>query len=95
MSVVVEVVNTIVPLFDPPAPVAPPGSDKVLTVVSWISWGAAIVGFVGFVIVGFTMMLSSNRGQGSSETAKRLAMVLGGLVLVGAAGGLITIFLGV
>lgn len=82
------------PAIDFPAPQAPPGSEKVMQVISWISWGAVIAGFVGFVIVGVRLMLSNSRGEGTSEHGKRLAMVFGGLIIAGAAAGLVTLFLG-
>lgn len=92
MSVLAEIASAVATVNFPGAE-APPGADKIMTVVAWIGWGAAIAGFVGFLIVGIRMMLSHNRGEGTSETGKRLAMVFGGLILVGAAAGLVGTFL--
>lgn len=83
------------PLIDIPSPSAPPGSDKILLILSWIFWGAGIAGIVGFIALGIKMFFDHQNGRGSSEAGKGLAMIFGGLFLIGAAGGLVTTFIGV
>lgn len=83
------------PLIDVPSPAAPPGAEKILLVVSWLFWGAGIAGIIGFVVLGIRLFLDHQNGRGGPEAGKNLAFIFGGLVLVGAAGGLVTTFLGV
>lgn len=83
------------PFIDIPTPAAPPGSEKILLVLSWLFWGAGIAGIIGFVVLGIRLFLDHQNGRGGPEAGKNLAYIFGGLVLIGAAGGLVTTFLGI
>ncbi|MEV7135823.1 hypothetical protein AB0N24_23435 [Arthrobacter sp. NPDC093128] len=87
----VQTVLAAVPMFDPPKPTAPPGAANVLTIVGYVSWAVAIVAFVGLLIIAGKLMVGSD---GRSDTMSSLLKWFGGSVLVGIAGGLITLLLG-
>lgn len=88
-----ELLNVTLPLIDLPGPTAPPGADKILVIVGWISWFAVIAGVIGIIIVGISMFFNHHQGRGSSEAAGKLGYVFGGLVLIGAAGTIVSAFL--
>ncbi|MDF1480343.1 hypothetical protein PYV02_14755 [Leifsonia sp. H3M29-4] len=85
----------LVPSIDVPPPAAPPGAENILLIVSWIFWAAAIAGIIGLIVLGGTMALANQQGRGAPEFAGRLGMVAVGIVLIGAAGGIVTLLLGV
>lgn len=88
-----SLIHFILPLITVPGPSAPPGADSILKVLSWIMWGAAIAGVIGLIAFAISMFFSHNRGQGFPEHGGRLLAIFGGLVLVGAAGGIVTTFI--
>lgn len=68
-----------------PGSKAPPGSAKVLDVLSWISWTFGIVAVVGFLGVAIALILAFNdRGPGSGHVAG-LGKVLFGCIIGAAA----------
>jgi len=63
----------------------PPGSQKVLDVLSWTSWTFGVVAVVGFIGVGITLILAFNdRGPGSGHVSG-LGRVLFGCIIGAAA----------
>ncbi|CCK24554.1 putative membrane protein [Streptomyces davaonensis JCM 4913] len=69
---------------------APPAlADKVDTVLGIAAWAGTAAGVAGVLVTGAMMAISVKRGE-SSEHMSRLAMVLGGCVLVATAGPLVT-----
>lgn len=69
-------------------PIAPPGSAKFETIVSWITWGAIIAAVVGLIIGG--VLLAYERSQGSGGDAKN--KIIGGMVgavVIGVAAGIV------
>ncbi|MDP9026950.1 MAG: hypothetical protein M3N46_05255 [Actinomycetota bacterium] len=83
----------IVHLINVPSPTAPPGSDNILLVVSYVMWFAAIAGVVGLVVFGISMFFMHRAGQGFPELGSRLAAIFGGMILIGGAGGIVTTFI--
>ncbi|WP_431679095.1 hypothetical protein [Kitasatospora sp. KL5] len=68
---------------------APPELDSsVSKVLGFIAWVGTAAGVVGILAVGTMMAVSVKRGEGSEHMGK-LAMVLGGCVLVATAGPII------
>ncbi len=65
-------------------PQAPPGSDKVLTVLGWVAWIIFAICIIAVMLVGARMAFTNRRGEGS-EAASSLGWVMGGLVLVSVA----------
>lgn len=70
-------------------PSPPPGSDKLLTVVSWIGWGAMIAAVVALVIAGATFGYQKSHGTASNEAAAKVGWILVGCVIIAMAGGLV------
>jgi type IV secretory pathway VirB2 component (pilin) len=70
---------------------APPGSEGLLTILSWAAWIALALGVLGVIIAGITMMIQTRRGEGGEGLA-RLGWVLAGCVIVAGASGLVTAF---
>lgn len=90
-----ELLVSIVPTLEIPPPAAPPGSEQIMLIVSWVFWAAGIAGIIGFVILGISMAVAHRQGHGGPEFGSRIAYIFGGLILIGAAGGIVTTFLGV
>ena len=63
-------------------------TGKVDTVLGIVAWAGTAAGVAGVLITGAMMAISMRRGEGS-EHMGRLGMVLGGCVLVAAAGPLV------
>ncbi|MEV6133672.1 hypothetical protein AB0M05_43880 [Streptomyces violaceusniger] len=71
---------------------APPGlANAVDTVLGILAWAGTAAGVAGILITGVMMSVSVKRGEGS-EHLSRLGMVLGGCVLVAAAGPIVQFF---
>ncbi|GAB3806226.1 hypothetical protein [Micromonospora zhanjiangensis] len=63
-------------------------TSKVDLILGLIAWAGTAAGVVGVLVTGTMMAVSHRRGE-SSEHMSRLGMVLGGCVLVAAAGPLV------
>ncbi|MET4927061.1 hypothetical protein P3L51_32695 [Streptomyces sp. PSRA5] len=75
-----------------PEPKAPGElADAVNTVLGIASWAGTAAGVAGVLITGVMMAVSVKRGEGS-EHMSRLGMVLGGCILIAAAGPVVTFF---
>ena len=70
-------------------PSPPPGSDKLLTIVSWVGWGAMIAAVVALVIAGAKFGYEKSHGTASNEAATRVGWTLVGCVVIAMAGGLV------
>lgn len=66
----------------------PPGSDDLITILSWAAWVAVLVCVLGVIIAGGTMAIQHRRGEGS-ESMTRLGWVLGGCIVIGSASALV------
>jgi hypothetical protein len=77
-----------------PAPTAPPGlSGKVNTILGWGKWGVLICGVAGLLMCGGKMAIGHrNRAALAADGAAGIVWVLGGLSLVAAAAGIVTVF---
>lgn len=73
----------------PGEPQAPPGvGDKANTILAWGAWIVFALGIVGIFIVAGKMAVSNRRGEGG-EHAASLGWVMGALILVSSAAGLV------
>ena len=70
-------------------PSAPPGSDKIMMIVSWVGWGACIGAVVALLIAGGKFGYDRHQGTADSEAAKSVGKTLLGCVLIAIAGGLV------
>ncbi|MBG6191711.1 hypothetical protein IWX64_002678 [Arthrobacter sp. CAN_A212] len=84
----VDVLSTIP---NPGGGSAPPGSEGLLTILSWAAWIALALGVLGVIIAGITMMIQVRRGEGG-EGLSKLGWTLAGCVVVAGASGLVTAF---
>ena len=85
---------TILPADIPnPAPVQPPGTEGFITIMGWVKWiGFGLAG-IAVILVGIQMFFNSRRGEGG-EHAGKLGWVLGGIILIGAAAGIVSSLMG-
>ena len=84
-----ELMNTLISeVPNPGQGEAPPGADKLMTILRWAAYIALTVCVLGVIACGAMMALSHRRGDGGDH-AGRLGMVLAGCVLIGAASGLV------
>ncbi|MFF7995069.1 hypothetical protein ACFZDG_35530 [Kitasatospora xanthocidica] len=74
--------------IDPGTGTAPPGSDKLITILGWVAWVVFALCVAGILLTAGKMAVSHSRGQGG-EHAASLAWVLGACILGGAASGII------
>lgn len=70
-------------------PTPPPGSDKFMTIVSWIGWGACISAVAALLIAGGKFGHDKRQGTMDSESAEKVTRTLIGCVLIAIAGGLV------
>jgi len=84
-SVVLLLLTGSVPDFG--GAVAPPGSDKLLTIGRWALWCVSALCVIGLLIVGAKMSTEFTHGE-MSQHGKRLASVLAGIILIGSASGI-------
>lgn len=70
-------------------PTAPPGSDKFMTLVSWVGWLACIGAVVALLIAGGKFGFDKHQGTADSEAAKSVGKTLVGCVIIAVAGGLV------
>lgn len=76
-----------------PAPVQPPGTGGVSVGLSWLKWIGLALAIVAIIIVAIRMFFGSRRGEGG-EHAGALGWVLGGVILIGAGGAIVTTLMG-
>ena len=74
-----------------PKPVVPPEAKGLLTVLNWASGIGLVLGVLGVIIVGITMVIQLQRGEGGQSIAK-LGWVLLGCIIITGASGIVTAF---
>ncbi|GAB86857.1 hypothetical protein QBL07_024160 (plasmid) [Gordonia rubripertincta] len=70
-------------------PQAPPGSEKFLTLVSWVAWGACLAAVAALMIAGGKFGFDRHQGTADSESAAKVAKTCIGCVIIAIAGGLV------
>ena len=75
-----------------PAPVQPPGTAGLLTVLGWGAWLVTLACIGGIFAVAGKMAFAHRRGEGS-EAVGQLGWVMGGCVLIAAAGPIVNVLL--
>lgn len=84
-----EAVSWLAPLALPdPAPVQPPGTEAITTILGWAKWIGLAVCILGLIGAGAVMAVQSRRGEGG-EHAGRIGWALGGAIIISAAVSLI------
>jgi hypothetical protein len=73
---------------NPGAGVAPPGADKVTTVLSWIAWLVFAACVAGILFCAGKMAVNHRRGEGA-EHASGLAYTLAACIVAGAASSIV------
>lgn len=76
-----------------PAPVQPPGTEGLLSIMGWAKWVALAICVVGLIVAGAMMAIQSRRGEGG-EHAGKIGMALGGVIVISAAGALVGFLMG-
>ena len=66
-----------------PGNVAPPGADKILTILGWAKWLVTAVAVGGALFIGAKMAIAHRRGDDTNMSA--LGWWLAGCVLLGVA----------
>ncbi|MEU7926722.1 hypothetical protein [Micromonospora sp. NPDC049801] len=87
-----ELPRPVAGVFDPKPGAPGQLKDLVDKLLGLIAWAGTAAGTAGVLITGVMMAISMKRGE-SSEHMSRLGMVLGGCILVSAAGPLADFFL--
>ncbi|GAA3736855.1 hypothetical protein [Micromonospora maritima] len=64
-----------------PGNIAPPGSDKILTILGWVKWIVTAVAVGGAMFIGAKMAIAHRRGDDTNTSA--LGWWLAGCVLLG------------
>lgn len=75
-----------------PGSVQPPGTDGVSTLLSYMKWGGTITAIVGLLTVGYKFTLGGDRH--SQDGVGMLAKVAGGMLIFGAAFGVVAAVMG-
>lgn len=71
-----------------PDPIQPPGTEGFTTIMGWAKWVALAMCVLGLFAAGALMAVHSRRGEGG-EHAGKIAMALGGVVVISAAASLV------
>jgi hypothetical protein len=80
---------TVIPAQLPdPAPVQPPGTEAVSTILGWAKWVGLVVCILGLIAAGTLMAVQSRRGEGGEHVGK-IGMALGGVIVISAAVALV------
>jgi len=74
-----------------PQPEQPPGTEGITTVINWVAWIALIAGVVGFLGSTAYLGIASFTGR-EINGLKGLVISIFVCILVGAAGGIMAIF---
>ena len=80
--------DVLADVIDPGQGTAPPGSEGVVTIVSWVAWIAVALCVVGVIAAGVGMLFAGRRGEGG-EHVKTLGYVLAGSIVIGGASALV------
>ncbi len=75
-----------------PSSVQPPGTEGLMTVMGWVSWGVTFLCIIGIFFVAGKMAFSHRRGEGS-EAVGQLGWVMGACVLIAAAGPIVNVLI--
>lgn len=71
-----------------PDPVQPPGTEGLTAMMGWAKWVALAVCVLGLFGAGALMAIQSRRGEGGEHVGK-IAMALGGVIVISAAASLV------
>jgi hypothetical protein len=77
---------------DPGSGVAPPGAEKLLTLLKWVAWMVFALCVAGILLVAGRMAVMHQRGWGG-EHATGLAWVLLACVLAGSASSIVALLI--
>jgi len=75
-----------------PSSVQPPGTEGLMTVMGWVSWGVTFLCIIGIFFVAGKMAFSHRRGEGS-EAVGQLGWVMGACILIAAAGPIVNVLI--
>jgi len=77
---------TMAALPNPGQGIAPPGSGKITTLLSWLAWIVTALCVGGILFAGGKMAIAHTRGHGGGgEHAASLGWVLAGCIVAGSA----------
>lgn len=92
MSTVTTLATTFLGATLPnPNPEQPPGTQGLVTVIDWIAWIALFAGLAGFLASAGYLAFASWSGR-EMQGVKGLVIAIVVCILVGAAGGIIKVF---
>ncbi|GGJ40192.1 hypothetical protein [Paenarthrobacter histidinolovorans] len=83
MNSITAIATSVIPN---PTPVVPAQAGGLLTVLNWASGIGLVLGVLGVIIVGITMVIQLQRGEGAQSIAKLGWVLLGCIIITGAAG---------
>jgi hypothetical protein len=69
-------------------PVRPPGLGNLDTILNWLTWGGIVFGVVGLIGCGIALAIENKQGGGGGIQG-RIGYVMAGVLLIGAAPGLV------
>jgi hypothetical protein len=83
MNSITAITTSVIPN---PTPVVPAEAGGLLTVLNWASGIGLVLGVLGVIIVGIGMVIQLRRGEGGESIAKLGWVLLGCIIITGAAG---------
>ncbi len=69
-----------------PTPIVPEQAKSLLTVLNWASGIGLVLGVLGVIIVGIGMVIQLQRGEGAQAIGKLSWVLMGCIIITGAAG---------
>ena len=69
-----------------PTPVVPAQAGGLLTILNWAAGIGLVLGVLGVIIVGIKLVISLQRGEGAQAIGKLGWVLMGCIIITGAAG---------
>lgn len=92
MSTLLATLATYVVALPNPSPEQPPGTEGFITVLNWVSWIMIIGAIAGFIISAGYLAFAAWSGR-ETHGFKGIVLAIIAAILVGAAGGIMQIFI--
>lgn len=75
------------------SPTAPPGSDKLTTILGWVLWIATLACVAAVITAGIKIAMGGHGRGGGGEHGMTLLLALLGAIVCGVAAGVVTLLI--
>ncbi|MCD2444328.1 hypothetical protein LQ757_18765 [Agromyces sp. SYSU K20354] len=92
-----EVIHSLITLaadLPDPAPVQPPGTDGLITIMGWLKWVGFFAAIAALIIGAIMIMFATNRGEGMQDALMRIGRPILAVIVIAASTGLVGLLMG-